>query len=309
MKRDGRSLSGRAIGMDLESESFLHHNPANFLSHNTEHFSVEERYASLTPDATRSRAWIAFAIIFAVLVIDQVLKIWVKTHMYLGQSHEIFPWFQIAFIQNNGMAFGWEIGSKLLLTLLRIVTVGFLIFYICRIFCRRIARTGYIVCLSLIIAGAAGNIIDCAFYGLIFNNPMPPQVAELFPPDGGYGTFLHGKVVDMLYFPLFHWTWPEWMPFVGGEYFLFFSPVFNIADASISVGLIALLIFYSWQIGAVPVRREPTARELEGAKASDDAGKPEKSGKNAPKNDDRESLNKTPKNDDRESRKDSGKDS
>lgn len=198
----------------------------------------------------------AFIIILTILLIDQVMKIWVKTHFYLGESHEIFPWFQIAFIQNNGMAFGWEIGSKLLLTLLRIVTVGFLIYYLCKIHRKHQAKTGYIVCLSLIIAGAAGNIIDCAFYGLIFDNPMPPLVAQIFPPEGGYGIFLHGKVVDMLYFPLVSWTWPSWMPFVGGEYFLFFSPVFNFADAAISVGLILLIIFYSGQISEVPFLRE-----------------------------------------------------
>ena len=210
--------------------------------------------AILPHDVARRRGWIACAIILAVLIIDQALKIWVKTHFYLGESYEIFPWFQLAFIQNNGMAFGWEIGSKLLLTLLRIVTVGFLIYYLVKIYARKIARTGYLVGLALIIAGAAGNIIDCAFYGLIFNNPVPPQVAELFPPEGGYGTFLHGKVVDMLYFPLVSWTWPAWVPVVGGEYFLFFSPVFNFADAAISVGLIWLLIFYSSQVSEVPVR-------------------------------------------------------
>ena len=210
--------------------------------------------AILPHDVARRRGWIACAIILAVLIIDQALKIWVKTHFYLGESYEIFPWFQLAFIQNNGMAFGWEIGSKLLLTLLRIVTVGFLIYYLVKIYARKIARTGYLVCLALIIAGAAGNIIDCAFYGLIFNNPVPPQVAELFPPEGGYGTFLHGKVVDMLYFPLVSWTRPAWVPVVGGEYFLFFSPVFNFADAAISVGLIWLLIFYSSQVSEVPVR-------------------------------------------------------
>lgn len=215
-----------------------------------------------TSDNTLSRGHIndrglmALLIILVVLVIDQVLKIWVKTHFYLGESHEIFPWFQIAFIQNNGMAFGWEIGSKLLLTLLRIVTVGFLIYYLCKICRKPQAKTGYLVCLSLIIAGAAGNIIDCAFYGLIFDNPLPPHVAQLFPPEGGYGTFLHGKVVDMLYFPLVSWTWPQWIPFVGGEYFLFFSPVFNFADAAISVGLIWLIIFYSAQISEVPFLKE-----------------------------------------------------
>ncbi len=202
------------------------------------------------------RGLMALMIILAVLIIDQALKIWVKTHFYLGESHEIFSWFQIAFIQNNGMAFGWEIGSKLLLTLLRIVTVGFLIYYLCKIRNKPQARTGYLACLALIIAGAAGNIIDCAFYGLVFDNPMPPYVATMFPPEGGYGTFLHGKVVDMLYFPLVSWTWPAWVPFVGGEYFLFFSPVFNFADAAISVGLIWLIIFYSGQISEVPFLRE-----------------------------------------------------
>lgn len=210
------------------------------------------------PGQKLHRGILALAIILVVLIIDQALKIWVKTHFYLGESREIFSWFQLVFIQNNGMAFGWEIGSKLLLTLLRIVTVTFLIYYLCRIHRRIEAKTGYIVCLAFIIAGAAGNIIDCAFYGLIFNNPMAPEVASLFPPEGGYGTFLHGKVVDMLYFPLVSWTWPGWMPFVGGEYFLFFSPVFNFADAAISVGLIWLIIFYSSQISEVPFLRTTT---------------------------------------------------
>lgn len=195
------------------------------------------------------------AIIFGILIIDQVVKIYVKTHFYLGETHQVFSWFQIAFIQNNGMAFGWEIGSKLLLTLLRIVVVGFLVYYLSRIISRPEAKKGYLVCMSLIIAGAFGNIIDCAFYGLVFDNPAPPAVAQLLPPDGGYGTFLHGLVVDMLYFPIVDWVWPSWMPFVGGSYFLFFSPVFNIADAAISVGIILLILFYSSQISTVPFRK------------------------------------------------------
>lgn len=211
----------------------------------------------------RHRNWLVWGIIAAVLIIDQVLKIWVKTHFYLSESYQITSWFQLAFIQNNGMAFGWELGSKLMLTLLRIATVAFLIYYICKIVGKTEAKTGYLVCLALIIAGAAGNILDCAFYGLIFNNPAPPMVAQLFPPEGGYGTFLHGRVVDMLYFPLVSWTWPSWLPIVGGEYFLFFSPVFNFADAAISVGLIALLIFYSSQISEVPFLKKATATENE----------------------------------------------
>ncbi len=210
------------------------------------------------------RGWMAAIIIAIVILADQIFKIWVKTHFYLGESHEIFSWFQLVFIQNNGMAFGWEIGSKLLLTLLRIVTVGFLIFYIWRTASRREARTGYLVCLSLIVAGAAGNIIDCVFYGLIFDNPAPPYVATLFPAEGGYGEWLHGLVVDMLYFPLCEWDWPSWMPWVGGEHFIFFRPVFNLADAAISVGMILLILFYSSQISEVPWR-------LKTQKAADEA--------------------------------------
>ncbi len=210
------------------------------------------------------RGWMAAIIIAIVILADQIFKIWVKTHFYLGESHEIFSWFQLVFIQNNGMAFGWEIGSKLLLTLLRIVTVGFLIFYIWRTASRREARTGYLVCLSLIVAGAAGNIIDCVFYGLIFDNPAPPYVATLFSAEGGYGEWLHGLVVDMLYFPLCEWDWPSWMPWVGGEHFIFFRPVFNLADAAISVGMILLILFYSSQISEVPWR-------LKTQKAADEA--------------------------------------
>lgn len=150
------------------------------------------------------------------------------------------------------MAFGWEIGSKLVLTLLRVVTVAFLIYYICKVVSRSVAKTGYLVCVALIIAGAAGNIIDCAFYGMIFNNPPAPDLATLFPSEGGYASFLHGRVVDMLYFPIVSWIWPEWIPIIGGENFLFFSPVFNFADAAISVGIIALILFYSSQISEVP---------------------------------------------------------
>ncbi|MDE6449888.1 MAG: lipoprotein signal peptidase [Muribaculaceae bacterium] len=191
-----------------------------------------------------SRGYLALIIILAVIIIDQVVKIWVKTHFYLGESLEVTSWFQIHFIENNGMAFGWELGSKLLLTLFRLVLTALLIVYMWKLRNRPAVKTGYMVCLSLITAGAIGNIIDCAFYGLVFNNPMPPETASLFPDGGGYGTLLHGKVVDMLYFPLVSWYWPDWMPWVGGERFEFFQPVFNIADAAISTGIIALLLFY-----------------------------------------------------------------
>lgn len=200
-----------------------------------------------------SKGAIATIIILGVLIIDQIVKIWVKTHMYLGQEFVITDWFRIYFIENNGMAFGMELGSKLFLTMFRIVAVGLLIYYICRIKNRTDIKTGYIVCCALITAGAAGNIIDSVFYGMIFNNPYPPEVAVMFPPDGGYAPVFHGRVVDMLYFPLFSFYWPDWVPFVGGDYFLFFQPIFNIADAAITVGILVLIIFYSKYL-SLPVR-------------------------------------------------------
>ncbi|MDE6823824.1 MAG: lipoprotein signal peptidase [Duncaniella sp.] len=192
----------------------------------------------------RSRATLVLFIILLVVIIDQAVKIWIKTHFYLGEDLKILPWFHLYFIENNGMAFGMEFGSKLALTLFRIVAVGFLIWYIARIYGLRSVPRGYLVCLSFVTAGAAGNIFDCVFYGLMFNNPLPPQVASLFPAGGGYAPVFLGRVVDMLYFPLFSFVWPSWMPFFGGEHFLFFQPIFNIADAAISCGIIVLVLFY-----------------------------------------------------------------
>lgn len=194
----------------------------------------------------RHTAVLLSAIILLVILLDQTLKIWIKTHFYLGENFEIFPWFHLLFVENNGMAFGMEVGSKLFLSVFRLVALIAGVWYITKIVLNiRRFPIGFAVCIALIIAGTAGNIIDCLFYGLIFNNPMPPQVATLFPPDGGYASLFHGRVVDMLYFPLFSFIWPEWMPWLGGKEFLFFQPVFNIADAAISVGIIVILLFYS----------------------------------------------------------------
>ncbi|MCC8118855.1 MAG: lipoprotein signal peptidase [Bacteroidales bacterium] len=192
-----------------------------------------------------SRGWLSLIIILVVIVLDQWLKIWVKTHFYLGEHVDVLPFFQLRFVENPGMAFGWELGSKLFLTIFRIVVVVLLAVYLYKL--RHVSKvpTGYVVCVALIIAGAAGNIFDCVFYGEIFNNPYPPQIATFVPWGEGYGSLFHGKVVDMLYFPLFAFTWPQGMPFVGGQVFSFFDPVFNLADAAISVGMIVLLIFYS----------------------------------------------------------------
>jgi len=193
---------------------------------------------------------LATGVILLVVILDQILKIWVKTGFYLGEDYRIFDWFQLVFVQNNGMAFGMEMGSKLFLTLFRIVAVGVLIWIIARLRNRPWVSCGFMVCIALITAGAAGNIIDCVFYGLIFNNPMPPEVAVMFPECGGYAPVFHGMVVDMFYFPLFSFNWPEWVPWVGGENFLFFQPVFNLADAAISVGMIVLILFYGKQLSA-----------------------------------------------------------
>lgn len=187
---------------------------------------------------------IAVFTILSVLVIDQVIKILVKTNMYWHESIRITDWFYIYFTENNGMAFGMEIFGKLFLTSFRIVAVAVIGWFLYK-FVKKGLKTGFIICVSLILAGALGNIIDSLFYGLIFNESTHAQIASFLPAEGGYAPFLYGKVVDMFYFPIIDTYWPSWMPFVGGEHFVFFSPIFNFADASISCGIIALLIFYS----------------------------------------------------------------
>ena len=187
---------------------------------------------------------IALLTIFSVLVIDQVIKIIVKTTMYWHESIRIADWFYIYFTENNGMAFGMEIFGKLFLTSFRIVSVSVIGWFLYK-FVQKGLKTGFIVCVSLILAGALGNIIDSLFYGMVFNESTHAQIASFMPAEGGYAPFLYGKVVDMFYFPIIETNWPSWMPFIGGEHFIFFSPIFNFADAAISCGIIALLIFYS----------------------------------------------------------------
>ena len=185
---------------------------------------------------------LAVLIIVAVLVIDQLIKIAVKTTMYMHESIRVTDWFYILFTENPGMAFGWEFFDKLFLTLFRIVAVGVIGYLLYRII-RKGVPTGMVVCVALIVAGAAGNIIDCVFYGLIFNNPPAPFVADFVPFGTGYESAFHGKVVDMFYFPIIDTHWPEWMPWVGGRDFIFFSPVFNIADSYITVAVLYLIFF------------------------------------------------------------------
>ena len=159
------------------------------------------------------RGLVAALIFLGVIVIDQVIKVAVKTGMYLHQSIHVTDWFYLLFTENNGMAFGWEFFDKFLLTSFRIVFVALLTYYLVKCI-RRGISWGYLICLSLIIAGAAGNIIDCVFYGLIFNNPPAPMIAEFVPFGSGYGTLFNGRVVDMFYFPLVEWDWPLWMPWL-----------------------------------------------------------------------------------------------
>ena len=197
---------------------------------------------NLQPESRNSsrQGRIALIIVLSVLVIDQTIKVLVKTGMSLGESIDITSWFKILFVENNGMAFGMEIIGKLFLSLFRIGAIGFFIWYLVKILNKGFPK-GYIVTISFVIAGAVGNLLDCMFYGLIFTESTPFREATLTAFGDGYAPFLYGKVVDMFYFPL--WTWPEWMPLVGGD--IFFSPVFNFADSCITCGVVVLLLFYT----------------------------------------------------------------
>lgn len=196
-------------------------------------------------------------VVVLVLVLDQASKFWIKLSMRIGDEIEVFSWFKIHFLENEGMAFGFSFGGdggKLLLSLIRLAAIVFLIWYIARLNRKRVtaladstrsrkekrASAGLIVSLSLILAGAIGNMLDSAFYGMIFSESYF-HVAQLFPAEG-YAPFLHGRVVDMLYFPLLHGFYPDWMPWIGGHEFLFFRPVFNIADSAITIGFVVFFI-------------------------------------------------------------------
>lgn len=194
--------------------------------------------------------------ILLILLADQGLKIWIKTSYPTGEVTQVLgmSWFQLYYIENPGMAWGWKLGNetgKVVLTLFRLVAVLFGTWYLGRIVRQRLHK-GFIICAALIYAGALGNLIDSMFYGMIFDKGLhfDPAIKDYVTYQGvasfsssGYSSFLHGSVVDMLYFPILHSKFPEWLPFVGGEEFTFFSPIFNIADASISIGVITLLLF------------------------------------------------------------------
>jgi len=216
------------------------------------------------------------ALILLVLLLDQGLKIWVKTHMEYGDEIPLFglDWAKLHFVENPGMAFGLTFGGdygKLALSLFRIFAVGFLVYFINRLIKLNLSM-GLLASFALILAGALGNIIDSAFYGMIFSaSPNHGGLASLFPAKGGYSGFLYGKVVDMFYFPMFRGHYPDWFPFSAGRPFLFFRPVFNIADAAISIGVVSIILFYRSFFGAIDDEAEVDQTEPE---ISNNSGEP-----------------------------------
>lgn len=207
----------------------------------------------------KSRKSRLLVIIFAILAVDQVLKVWIKTNLSLGEEIVVIKdFFILHFVENNGMAFGFEFAGeygKMFLSIFRIIAVIAIGWYLFRLTRHKEIPFGFLVCIALIFSGAIGNIIDSLFYGMIFNHSYG-QVAEFLPEGGGYETFLHGRVVDMFYFPIIQTTLPQWLPFWGGNEFIFFRPVFNIADSSITVGIFSILLFYRKQFNTLDKNKQ-----------------------------------------------------
>ncbi len=196
-------------------------------------------------DKQRKKQYILIvSLIFGILIIDQVVKILVKTHMHIGEEIPLIGnWCLLHFTENEGFAFGMKVGGdfgKIILSVFRIVASGALLWFLLHVV-KKGVRTSIVIYLTLIFTGAIGNVIDSCFYGLIFNESYY-NVAQMFPPEGGYAPFLQGRVVDMFYFPIINSTWPEWMPIWGGQHFTFFSAIFNVADAAITIGAIWLVV-------------------------------------------------------------------
>ena len=193
----------------------------------------------------KNKTIFAISLIALVVAIDQASKIWIKTNLSIGDEIHVFDWFYIHFIENEGMAFGMTLGGtygKLFLTIFRLVAVGLIVMLLRRLLQTPHTHLGFVASVSLIMAGAIGNIIDSILYGVLFSHSHG-QVATLLPPEGGYAPLLFGKVVDMLWFPIYEGFLPAWIPIWGNEYVMFFRPVFNIADTAISIGVFAILIF------------------------------------------------------------------
>lgn len=209
-----------------------------------------------------NKGLMAVCIVIAILVIDQVIKILVKTNMCLHESIEITPWFFISFVENSGMAYGMTFINKIVLSLFRIVAISVIGYYIW-LQVKENARRGYLICLAMIMAGAAGNIFDSMFYGLFFTKSTYYEPSYLVSLGEGYAPFLQGKVVDMFYFPLIETTLPDWLPIWGGQPYVFFSPVFNFADASICVGVALLLLFYRKELSTLTLKASPVKTDEE----------------------------------------------
>ena len=209
-----------------------------------------------------NKGLMAVCIVIAILVIDQVIKILVKTNMCLHESIEITPWFYISFVENIGMAYGMTFINKIVLSLFRIVAISVIGYYIW-LQVKENARRGYLISLAMIMAGAAGNIFDSMFYGLFFTKSTYYEPSYLVSLGEGYAPFLQGKVVDMFYFPLIETTLPDWLPIWGGQPYVFFSPVFNFADASICVGVALLLLFYRKELSTLTLKASPVKTDEE----------------------------------------------
>ncbi len=220
----------------------------------------------MTENKKAVRGIIACIAVLLILVIDQVIKIEVKTNMTLHEAIRVTGWFYINFVENNGMAYGMTFIPKIALSLFRLVAVTVIGVYIHRQV-KAGARMGYILCLSMVLAGAAGNIIDCLFYGQVFSESTPYQVASWVEWGSGYASFLQGRVVDMFYFPIIDTYLPDWLPFWGGERYVFFSPVFNFADSCISVGVVLLLLFYRKELSEISLSEKDSKD-----KTADDTG-------------------------------------
>ena len=204
-----------------------------------------------------------------LLVIDQIIKLYIKTHFCLGESVRVTDWFYIEFVENNGMAWGMSFIGKFWLSLLRTAAIVALIWYLHRIISQGKHRLLYVVLVALVLTGAVGNMIDSMFYGLMFTASSPYYVSYSVPFGEGYAPFLMGKVVDMFRFPFFSYTWPEWVPFFGGQHGTFFDPVFNFADACVSVGIIALLLFCRPELEELGESRKKKEEKAVEAKAAD----------------------------------------
>lgn len=208
----------------------------------------------------------ALLVLFGVLLLDQGLKVWIKTNMFIGQEFNVIGnFFILHFTENNGMAFGFELAGdygKIILSLFRIVAVGAIAWFLYKLTKKEESSMFLIVSVTLVLAGAIGNILDSAFYGIIFNESYY-QVASIFPEEGGYSSFLHGRVVDMLYFPILEGHFPSWFPIWANEEFIFFRPVFNIADSSITVGVLLILLFQRNIFNTKPIDNKEVATQAE----------------------------------------------